>query len=413
MAIPFLLVSRFQDKKKGFVYILFFSILFQALLAILTQAFGIFHYSVAFTAILLADIAVIIYWLGKKSHLGKFPPPLKLRRASKIDWLLLAVIAISFLMLCQVHYRYTGEISVVSDTTAVYHQVKNMEYVYPYFSDEWYAVSLIKYSIASHSLPFKNPLDGYSLINFEVFFHSFLSEIFLILGLNPLTQYNLVSLFFNILIIALAYIFLRFCNISKISSAISSLAILYITCGANFPGTWHLLPITLGILLLFAGFCFIEFGNLKLSVLSFIAVSLFYPPFFIFFGLGLLVFLFQKLKDGPWYPLGRVLKLDKNILKKISYFAFAAILIIPTAYIVLMISPWSSSVNYIASRLFFVSFAGSYIPRYSLYDVIPIPIILLALAGLYPVYKKRKYLFFSWFWAHFYGSCIFSLFTGL
>jgi len=375
LAIPFLLVSLFGNKNKGFVYILFFSILFQALLAILTQLFGIFYYGVISGATLLADIIVIIYLVRKKPQLKNF----------KIDWLLLAVAAISFLTLLQVHYNYTGAINLATDQTPVYHQVKDMKYVYPYFSDEWYAVSFIKYSISSHHLPFKNTLADNFFINFEVFFHSFLSELFLILRLNPLTQYNLLSIFFNTLIIVLAYLFLRKCGASNVSSGISSLSILYIACGANLPGIWHLLPVSLGVLLSLAGYCFVEFGDLKSAFLSLIAVTLFYPPFFIFSGLGLLVFLFFKLKKNQ--------KLDRNILKKGNYFIFAAILIIPTIFIILMISPWSNLTRSIASNLFFVSSSGSYIPRYNIYDIIPIAIILLALLGLYPVYKKRKYIF--------------------
>jgi len=377
LAIPFLLVSLFEDKNRGFVYILFFSILFQAVLAILTQLFGIFYYGVVSGATLLADIIIIIYLARKKPQLKNF----------KIDWLLLAIVAISFLTLLQVHYHYTGAISLATDQTPVYHQVKDMKYVYPYFSDEWYAVSFIKYSISSHHLPFKNTLADNFFINFEVFFHSFLSELFLILGLNPLTQYNLLSIFFNTLIIVLAYLFLRTCRVSNISSGISSLSILYIACGANLPGIWHLLPVSLGILLSLAGSCFLEFGDLKLAFLSFIAVTLFYPPFFIFSGLGLLAFFIYKLKENK--------KLDRNILKKINYFIFAAILIIPAIYIVLMISPWSNLTHSIASNLFFISSSGSYIPRYNVYDIIPVPVILLALLGIYPVYKKRKYIFFQ------------------
>ena len=375
LAIPFLLVSLFEDKNRGFVYILFFSMLFQAVLAILTQLFGIFYYGVVSGATLLADIIIIIYLARKKPQLKNL----------KIDWLLLAVVVISFLTLLQVHYHYTGAINLATDQTPVYHQVKDMKYVYPYFSDEWYAVSFIKYAINSHHLPFKNTLADDFFINFEVFFHSFLSEAFLILGLNPLTQYNLLSIFFNILITVLAYIFLRTCRVSNISSGISSLSILYISCGANFPGIWHLLPVSLGILLFLVGSCFLEFGDLKSTFLSLMAVTLFYPPFFIFSGLGLLAFFIYKLKENK--------KLDRNILKKINYFVFAAILIFPAIYIVLMISPWSNFTNSIVSRLFFISSSGSYIPRYNVYDIIPIPIILLALLGLCPIYKKRKYIF--------------------
>lgn len=375
LAAPFLLVGLFQDWKKGFVYVLFFSILFHTFLAIITQFFGIFYYLVILTATLLADIAVIVYWAGKKPDLKK----------NKIDWLLLAVVAISFLALWQVHYRYTGGISLALDQTPGYHQVKNMQYVYPYYSDEWYAVSFIKYCISSHHLPFENPLNGKFFINLEMFFHSLLAEVFLILGLNPLTQYALVSIFFNVLIIILAYLFLRICGVSKISSAIASLSILYITCGSSLPGLWHLLPVTLGIIFYLCGFCFLESGNAKSAVLALLAVTLFYPPFFIFSGLGFLIFLLTQIKEKQEQGMG--------IPKKKSYFAPSIILAIVAVFGVYTAFSLPNFVSFIASKLFYVSFSGPFLMQYGFYDIIPIPTILLAIAGFYHVFEKRKYLF--------------------
>jgi hypothetical protein len=257
-----------------------------------------------------------------------------------------------------------------------------MKYAYPYFSDEWYAVSLIEGSIDNHSLPTKNTFENSFFPNFEMFFHSFVAEIMLILGLDPLIHYNLVSLFINILIIVLAYVFLRINGISKLASVIASLAILYITYGANLPGLWHLIPLNLGIMAALLGFCFISLDDWKMALLSFLSVSLFYTPLALFFGLGLLVFIFER------FP-----KMRAKMLKIISYFVVGLLLAIPVAYILLMLSPLANTVNYLLSKLFYESFTGFFIPQYNFYYIIPIPIILLAAGGLFFVYKNKKWIF--------------------
>ena len=63
LAFPLISLSLFTDKKRGFVYILFFSILFQIALALLTQSLGIFYYWVICGATTLIDILVVFVCL--------------------------------------------------------------------------------------------------------------------------------------------------------------------------------------------------------------------------------------------------------------------------------------------------------------------------------------------------------------
>jgi hypothetical protein len=296
------------------------------------------------------------------------------------------VVLISFLSLYQVHYNYTGKINLATDATVSYHQVKNMVYQYPYFSDEWYAVSLVNGAIGSHSLPVRNILANTFFVNLELFFHSFLAGIILLLGLNPLSQYAILSIFFNSIIILLIYLFLRVNNIPKITSGVCSLLGLYIACGANLPGLWHLIPFNLGIMFFLISVCFMEFGDIKTAVLSTILGSLFYLPLVPFYFTALLAFIIYNAKIPK-----------ENLFKIISGIFLFLFFAIPVAYILIMISSFSAIAKYIFSRIFYISVDSPFIPQLYFYNVIPAAAILLAILGLYRIYKNKKWILLSEF----------------
>jgi hypothetical protein len=377
---PFLSIFFFEDKKKGFVYVLFFVLLFQLVLGFFTQLSGVFYYWVVLAVNFFAVFILLFLFLINKNKLQVSSFKFQIR---EIDWILLAVIIIAFLNLYQVHFNYTGKINLATDQVVSYHEVKNMKYIYPYFSDEWYAVSLVKGAIEHHSLPVRNIFNNGYFVNLEVFFHSFLAEIFLLLNLNVLTNYVLISIFFNILIVILAYLFLRLNNISEIISGIISLSITYIACGANLPGIWNLLPITLGVIFSLICFCFMTFDNFKMAVLSSVLVLLFYPPFIFFSLLGLLVFFIEKFKA------------NRKAMAGMLYAFFGIIFLAPVIYVLLMISPLDYVTNFIVSKLYYPSFFGQNMPQYYFYYIIPLPIIFLAFWGIKFIFKNKKWLFFQ------------------
>lgn len=379
LAIPFILMGLFSDKRKGFIYVLFFSFLFQTLLALLTQALGIFYYWVIASCTLLADIILIFIYLKIKATNGKST----LFSLDRVDWIIIAITVISLLSLYQVHYNYTGEMSLTTDRTVSYHEAKNMIYPYPYFSDEWYAVSLVEGAINNHSLPVKNILDNSFFPNLELFFHSFIAQITVLLGLNPLLHYTVLSIFLNALIIILIYLFLRISSIPKLTAGICSLAALYITYGANLPGLWQLIPFNLGIIFFLLSICFAEFGDLKIVFLSTAIASLFYLPLIPFYFLGLLVFFLGKTKMSK-----------ANLFKttaKVLFFFFIAML----AFYIVAPSLFSKALNYVFSKIFFVAFMNPFMQQINFYDVIPLPAILLAILGLYFIYRSKKWVLLS------------------
>jgi hypothetical protein len=374
LLVPFLLIHKFEDKKLGFAYILSFMIFFHLIVAVATQALGIFSYFVVVLINLILALFILI-----KINFKEFIYQLKKIKLSKINWILVFVIIILFIQLYSVHYNYTGEITTVLGFT----KVEGMKYTYPYFSDEWTAVSLIKYSIETNKLPLKNPLwHNAPFPNFELPFHSFISEIILLLDLNPLTQYVILTIFSGLIICLLVYFILRVNKVSKIVSAISCLSVLYIVNGANLPGIWNLMPLTLGIISFFLGFLFMSLNKRKMSLLMAFLTLIFYPPLFIIHSVGLvLYFIFAKI------PKKKKIKL---IFLYLILCAIVAILLFIFAYVV--IGNLKIVIHYIDINLYYQTFTKNSIPDFSILKVLPIPILLLSLLGFLRVFRKKIWL---------------------
>lgn len=384
--IPFLLLSLFKDKKGGFIYIVFFLLVFHTALAFFIQLFGVFYYQVILTITILADLGVLCFWFYatnlrqynfKNISVASMVPKLLL-----MDWMLLAVIIISVASLYQVHYNYTGKISLVSDAPGEYHEVKNMKYAYPYFSDEWYAVSLINSSIDSHHLPLNSGFNTDFFINLEMFTHSLLAHMAVLFGLIPLLHYTIFSIAINTLAVVLAYILLRINSVSKLSSAATSLSILYITSGVNLPGIWNLLPVTFGALFCLILFSFISLNDTKMVFFSFIMASLFYGLLIPFYGLATVVFLLSKLPK------------NKEVIFKIAgYFAVFLFIVVPLGLILLALSPLSRIAWYLIGKLFYTPLLGDFIPQFNIFYIAPVLIILLAVFAVPFIFKNKKWLF--------------------
>jgi len=84
LALPFVLVNPFFDKKTGFIYVLFFVFLLQISLGFLAQALGIFYYWVVFGCTLLADLVLLFMYFRRKISFPKF-------ELTGVDWVMLFV----------------------------------------------------------------------------------------------------------------------------------------------------------------------------------------------------------------------------------------------------------------------------------------------------------------------------------
>lgn len=368
---PFCFVGFFENKKHGFVLILFCGISFLSILGFILQGLGVFCYWVFAPAVLSAEIAALFLFFRRREFYFKL---------KDVDWMALFVFCVAMATLFHVHYNYTGEFNLATDQNFSYHDAKNMVYPYPYYSDEWYSVSLADGAITSHGLPLIPTISRNIFLNMELFFHSFMADIFLLLKTDVLSAYVPVSLFLNCLIIVLAYVFLRFSGLKKMTSTIPALLLLYITCGANLPGFWHFIPFNLGILFFLLSLCFMRE---KFSVGAFCACcvgSVFYPPMIIFFWSAFIAFFGSEYKNHI-----------KKHARAYTYWFLALLLAIPAVLLILLISPIAGAVNYIFSRLFFVSLSAPFIPRHLFYYIIPWLAIILFFFGVRSVFRGQKW----------------------
>lgn len=374
LASPFLLITRFKDTRLGFACIALSIILLHLFLALFTQALSAFTYWVV-----VAANALVLFLVLLKTEIRKIPGAPK-----RPDPVLLAVLLIGFLHLYSVHYDYSGKISILP--TPVYQEVDGMRYPYPYYADEWYAVAFIKRSISSHSLPFDNPLQKShgSLLNFEFAFHSFLSEIILLLDLDPLTDYGIISVFLSLLVCSLVYLFLVFEGVGRLTAGVAALSLLYLTNGSNLPGLWYLTPVILGMISMLLFFFFASSGRRDVMLICAIPVLLFYPPLAPFFILASFVY-FIRAKDLP------LIEKAKSIMSLLLIFAFAAFLL-SLAHILLGESLDNVIDHVLYSRLYYQSYTQDAIPHYLMWDVIPLPVIALSILGVLTASKRREWL---------------------
>ena len=371
LLVPFLLVIKFKNRKLGFFYILSFLIGFHFAVAVITQLFGIFKYPVVIginCIVALAILAKIDYKLLRREF-----------KKIKIDWIVIFIIIILFIQFFHIHYNYTGKITT---TIQGYEQVKNVRYAYPYFSDEWSAVSFIQYSLDSGKLPLVNPLwYNVAFPNLELPFHSFVSEMILLLGLNPLTQYTLLTIFTSLLICLLVYFILRFNKVGKLAASIACLSIPYIVNGANLPGLWTLIPLILGLISMLLGFIFISMEKRRMVLFMAFLTLIFYPPLFVLYSIALIFyFIFSEIPK----------KEKINGIK--IYFAICIVLVFLLSLFVYFTKGLSGFLPYIFSKIFYETFTKNSIPDFTIWKVIPIHILLLAVFGIIRLYNKKPWI---------------------
>ena len=364
---PFILIFNFKDRLYGFSLIFSIVLSSHLLIGLITQKLGLFSYSVILSLhIIIAIISLAVF--------------LKKRQKLKIAFTPFVIIAflIIFFQLWSVHNNYSGRVSTTNKTV----EVKNAKLPYPYFSDEWAGVSLIKYSLENNTLPNGNPLAPgkhfYHFSNLLLPFFSVTAEIMLLLRLDPLTSYSLFSLSAGLIICLISYFLLRANHLSKLAAIFGILSIPLITNSSNLPGIWYYIPFIGGLIFFLNSLLAATLKKPFLYIINCLLAILIYPPLLIFVISSLLVFAFSYRKG------------IKTKLKILSGGFLAAL----TAGIIIIINQKVNLIDLwpLIKKSMFYSSLDNGIVNYSPENILPIIILIPALIGLLYLVKIKNWL---------------------
>lgn len=363
LALPFIIVFNFEDKKKGFLTILAGWTTFSLGLALISQYLHIFSYSVVLTIFLLVDFGCL-FWFYKKAKYWNL----------RLDWLVVLALVLVSLQFYSAHFDYSGLIGTING----YAKVKNYSYPYPSFSDEWVSASLVNYSINNHSLPTVNPLFGNGhWPNLFVPYFSTLSQIFLILNLNPFSDFALMSVVLGTIITGLTVIVLWCFGVGRVGIIFSILSLPLLTNAGNLPGLWFLMPYLSAVGLWLASLGAFAIGVDWLFYVFCLLAIVFYPPILAFV---LPVFLVRLIQSRSWL----------YIRKSIFWLAISAVIIL---VLVFLSSPdtflkiWSDTIEKIVRT----NLVGG-IPSFNIFYIIPIFVLLASLLGVYRWIKEKFFI---------------------
>lgn len=371
---PFLLIFRFKNRQKGFLYILTAFISFHTVIALITQFFHIFLYPLIFSLNLLIFIATLIIIFKQKD---KFSFSFS---GFKKNWFVIAAFFIIFLNLYSVHYNYSGDITDFRGSRTV----KSSSYPYPYYSDEWVGISYINYTINENRLPVSNPLiDGWAhnqTPNVFVTFFSLLAELFLLTNIPALTGYNFFTIFFGLLTCFLIYLLMKKNHIGKLSAVIATISLPYIINGANFPGLWYLLPYNGGVILFLLSLIALSGGQIKKALVDAAMAILFYPPFAVLIAPAFLA----------WLIFDKKVEYQKKIkLSLVGLVSFS----VAIAAIFFFQNDAERFWGLVTSYFWRLSkdFGIAYLP---IWKIIPFWILPFSLIGLIEIIREKKYILF-------------------
>ena len=205
---------------------------------------------------------------------------------------------------------------------------------------------------------------------------SFLSEMFLILNMNPLFGYPVLAIVSGLLVCLLAYFTLICFGVGGAGALLSVLALPFITNGANLPGIWFLMPYMVAMIIYLASLSSTTISNKIIFYCLSILTVVFYPPFVVFVIPTVLVYLYKNYSHkhflysaltGVGLILIVVLGLfimDKNLLVKV----------------------WTD----VLAKIMRDNLVGG-IPNFNIFYVVPFYILIFSILGLWQAFKNKNW----------------------
>jgi hypothetical protein len=378
--VPFILVFSYagSGRLRGFVHVFIGVIAFHIVVALTTQALHIFTYPLILWIHILAAIVCLVAYLIiiRKKGLTLVPIPSSRFSAS---WFPVVAFVIVFFELFTVHYHYTGIVSDISGFSTV----TDSAYQYPYYSDEWVGVSFTEHSIRNHSLPLTNPLAADApFANPLVVFYSFVAEIFLFLGLNPLTGWALLALANGLLVCLFIYLALRASKVSPFAASVAVLAVPLLVNGTNLPGIWYLVPFLGSLVVFLAGLTLSIIDDVRTTAAAYFLALILYPPMIIFVVPAGVAMAVQNKKLFSRESL-RVFGIGLAVIA-----AGAAVLVL------LLLSAFhlNEIIRFISSWIVRSDIEGG-IPSLAIWNIMPISLLAAVAIGILVAVKRKSYVF--------------------
>lgn len=356
---PFGLVYCFDDKIKAFIRIFTGLAAFHIFTAVIFQYFHIFTYTLVLaTNIFLVSICIIFFLKFKK------------KLYIKINWLFIFIILLIFLKLFLINFYYTGIVSTING----YKIVSQDEYSYPSFSDEWIGAMLSRDSIENNSLPTTNSL-YYSkhFKNLLFIFFSVLAHFFLLLNLDPITNYQVMSIISGLVVCLLVFTILRINKVGNIGSVFGMFSVLLIVNGANLPGIWFLIPFISGLIMFLISLSAFGLKDKNTFLISSFLSFLLYPPIIIFIIPTILFSLFHE-------------RSKINFLKVLIFSALIPTLLFLISYLVF----GKTGPSFIISQISRNNLEGG-IPSFAIWNVIPLYVLFFSIIGFWDRFKNKDF----------------------
>lgn len=400
LGAPFLLLLFLKDLKKGFLQILTYWSGAILLISTILQFFGIFDYFwVSLSLIVFIGIFFYLFFKFKKED-KKLIKKIDFKRFLKNNlFFVFGILLISF-QLYLVHYSYTGQVNAFRGQQAVVD--KNI--AFPYYSDEWVGVAMVKKAINTKAIVLDNPLmnGGYAEFpNIFIFFFILISLPLLLVGIPVIYSYTILGIVVGLLTCSVFYIFLRSLGFKKYFSFLGMALIPFITVAGNVPGLWNLIPFSLGLMFFFISLSAISFKDNFLFYTSVILSLITYPPLIILIFPSVVIYLFLSTNKEEFWS-------------KIWWFLLAVVFLI-VAIIFIQFDDKEKLFELFKSSLWRFNPENGWQPRHP-WKMLPSFIWYLSFLGIIPVFKKdffkeniRKIVFinifilaFLWIFSYFY-----------